>query len=280
MRLSVSHITRYSFSAPVQGLVQSHRLTPSRCANQRVLSWEVNMLQAQRGAAFRDGAGDWTETVSLRGPVESFEIEVVGEVETEDYAGVLKDHREKVPPSAYLTDTAQTRPTPAMRELAEKTLAPLRDKTVLEQAHALSAAVSDAVEYVPGETEHFTTAAEALEGGKGVCQDQAHVLIALAQISEIPARYVTGYLFSDSADHIGEASHAWAELYVPGLGWVGFDPSNRCCPDERYIRLGSGFDAVDAAPIRGVVLGVADETLDVRVKVREAEATSEQQQQQ
>ncbi|MCE0507188.1 MULTISPECIES: transglutaminase family protein [unclassified Roseivivax] len=278
MKLSVSHVTRYVFETPVTRLIQSHRLTPSRCANQRVISWEVNMLKAVRGAAFRDGAGDWTETVSVDGPLDAFEIEVTGEIETEDFAGVLRDHREKVPPSAYLTPTARTWPSQPLRELAEDTLAPLDGRPAIERAHALSNAVADAVEYVPGETESLTTAAEALEGGKGVCQDQTHVLMAVAQMSGVPARYVTGYLFSAMPDHISEASHAWAELYVDDLGWVGFDPSNRVCPDDRYIRLGSGYDSQDAAPIRGVVSGGAGERLDVSVKVRDIAASEQQQQ--
>ena len=79
----------------------------------------------------------------------------------------------------------------------------------------------------------------------------------------MPARYVTGYLLTARRRRAGEASHAWAELYVGGLGWVGFDPANRCCPDERYIRLGSGRDAREAAPIRGVSRGGGAEAMDV-----------------
>jgi transglutaminase-like putative cysteine protease len=115
--------------------------------------------------------------------------------------------------------------------------------------------VADAIAYTPGETEHGTTAAEALALGHGVCQDHAHALIACALSLDIPARYVTGYLFASEETGLHEASHAWAELHVEGLGWVGFDVSNRCCPDERYIRLGSGADATEAAPIRGVAQG-------------------------
>lgn len=270
MRLSVRHVTRYSFATPVARLIQSQRLTPSRCANQQIMEWDVRMDGVLRGAAFRDGAGDWTETVTVHGPLEHFEITVEGEVETQDCAGVLTDHREKVPPSAYLTATDQTRPSQGLRDLAAQALADMADASVLQCAHALSAAVSDNVQYVPGETDHLTPASDVVDGGKGVCQDQTHVLIALAQISGIPARYVTGYLFSASGEDMAEASHAWAELHVPGLGWVGFDASNRCCPDDRYIRLGSGFDAQDASPIRGVVSGGGGETLDVHVKVRDA----------
>jgi len=92
--------------------------------------------------------------------------------------------------------------------------------------------------------------------------------VAAAISLEIPARYVTGYLHAEG--DIAEASHAWAELYVQDFGWVGFDASNRVCPDESYIRLGSGFDSIDAAPIRGVSQGAGVEALNVDVSVVDA----------
>ncbi|MGL6211115.1 MAG: transglutaminase-like domain-containing protein, partial [Paracoccaceae bacterium] len=106
---------------------------------------------------------------------------------------------------------------------------------------------------------------EALAQGAGVCQDHAHVLIAAARHLGLPARYVSGYLLVTG--DTSEAAHAWAEVHVKGLGWVGFDPTNRCCPDARYIRLGSGLDAQDAAPIRGVSQGLGEESLMVTVAV-------------
>ena len=153
--------------------------------------------------------------------------------------------------------------------MAEATLAAHAKASPLEQAHALSAAISDAIAYHPGETHAQTTAAEALSLGLGVCQDHAHALIGVAQSVEMPARYVTGYLHSSEDGQAHEASHAWAEIHVAGLGWVGFDPSNRCCPDERYIRLGSGYDSIDAAPIRGIAKGSGDESLMVSVAVQQ-----------
>jgi transglutaminase-like putative cysteine protease len=85
----------------------------------------------------------------------------------------------------------------------------------------------------------------------------------------MPARYVSGYLFAteDGAPH--EAAHAWAEIWVEGIGWIGFDPANACCPDERYIRLGSGLDAREAAPIRGITQGAGEERLDVTVALEQ-----------
>jgi transglutaminase-like putative cysteine protease len=108
--------------------------------------------------------------------------------------------------------------------------------------------------------------------GTGVCQDHAQVLIAAAREAGLPARYVSGYLQANADGAAHEAAHAWAELYVQGFGWIGFDPANRCCPDARYIRLGSGLDAQDAAPIRGISravgsTGAAAENLSVTVAI-------------
>jgi transglutaminase-like putative cysteine protease len=270
MRLRVQHETIYHFDPPMRGVVQSHRLTPSLFEGQQVIDWEVTVEGAARGAGFRDGAGDWIETVSLLGPVAQMTVEVIGEVETVDLAGVLRGHRESIPPMAYLRPTRATRADMALIELAGDAVSEVGAAGALEKAHALSKAVADAIRYTPGETEHGTTAAEALALGHGVCQDHAHALIACALSLDIPARYVTGYLFASEETGLHEASHAWAELWVEGLGWVGFDVSNQVCPDDRYIRLGSGADATEAAPIRGVAQGMGQERLDVRVSVDQA----------
>lgn len=270
MRLTVHHETVYTFDPPMRGVVQSHRLSPSICRNQDVVSWQVSVEGASRGCRFRDGAGDATETISLLGPVARIVVHVDGEVETRDMNGVLTGHREKVAPQAYLRPTRATLPDRPVTELADVALAGLPEGDVLARAHALSNAVADAIAYTPGQTEHTTTAAEALALGHGVCQDHTHALIAAALASGIPARYVVGYLFASEDEGQHEASHAWAELFVPDLGWVGFDAANRCCPDERYIRLASGSDAMDAAPIRGIARGAGDEALDVKVIVNQA----------
>ena len=141
----------------------------------------------------------------------------------------------------------------------------------LAGCHNLTDAISDAIAYKPGSTRAQTTAAQALAQGEGVCQDHAQALIAAARAGGIPARYVSGYLQSgqDGLDH--EAAHAWGELYITGIGWIGFDPANRCCPDARYIRIGSGLDAQDAAPIRGISRGSGSEILSVTVAVQTQE---------
>jgi transglutaminase-like putative cysteine protease len=265
MRLAVRHTTLYRFDPPMRFVTQSHRLIPAPHAGQQVVDWHVTAEGAAFGASFVDGAGDVVTTMTVQGPVSEVEVVVAGAAETADTAGVLRGLRETVSPRVYLRGTPATHSTRALLDLRDAALEGAPEGG-LERAHRLSAAVSDAIAYAPGATSPATGAAEALELGQGVCQDMAHALIALAHASELPARYVTGYLLAgDRTD--GEAAHAWAEIHVEGLGWVGFDPANRCCPDPRYIRLGSGRDAADAAPIRGVSRGGGIEALDVRVSV-------------
>jgi transglutaminase-like putative cysteine protease len=169
-----------------------------------------------------------------------------------------------VQPLVYLQPTAFTKPNRLLTELRDAALEGADDGR-LDRAHRLSAAISEAIAYTPGATVSGTTAAEAIELGHGVCQDMTHALIALAHSAGMPARYVTGYLLTDDTE--GEAAHAWAEIHVESLGWIGFDPANACCPDERYVRLGSGRDAREAAPIRGVSRGGGREAMDVSVVV-------------
>lgn len=276
MLLSVDHVTRYRYAAPVKGVVQSLRLTPANCESQRIVRWDVAVEGGVQGGSFRDGAGDRVTAWSVPGPVEEIVVRVAGVVDTRDTAGVLRGQREAVHPLAWLRQTPVTLADVALAELAKSCLAA---GDALSVAHAMAAAVAEAVVWTPNATDVATTAAEALAAGKGVCQDHAHVLIAAARSVSVPARYVAGYML----DH-GEATtaaHAWAELWVEGLGWVGFDPANRCCPDARYIRLGAGLDARDAAPIRGVARGgQVAETLDVSVRVQAAAAVQAQDQRQ
>lgn len=268
MILTVHHVTTYRYASPVRGAVQSLRLTPSVFDGQRVSDWQLDVEGGQRGGAFRDGAGDWVEGWSIRGPASAVTVTVTGTVETADLTGMLRGHKETVAPATYLRESVLTRADAAVSRIARQATGKAID--VLDAAHKLSAAVGEAIAYKPGTTGMMTSAAEAVALGEGVCQDHAHALIAAARTVGMPARYISGYLHMDSEGNVHDAAHAWAELWVDTLGWVGFDPANRCCPDERYIRLGSGYDARDAAPIRGVAQGggAGTESMDVTVAVR------------
>ncbi len=265
MILTVDHVTTYRYAHPVRGVVQSHRLTPSIFDGQKVRDWAVTVTDGLKGGGFRDGGGDWVQGWSVLGPVSDITVTVRGTVETIDLTGFLRGHKEGIPREAYLNETGPTRADASLAEMAriaEGASGPL------DAAHQLSAAVAAAIAYRPGTTGAQTTAAEALALGEGVCQDHAHALIAVARRADLPARYVSGYLMSGAEGGAQQAAHAWAEIWVQGLGWIGFDPANECCPDDRYIRLGSGLDAQDAAPIKGTARGPGAEILDVSVAVQ------------
>lgn len=276
MRLKIEHRTRYVFSEPVRFVVQSLKLTPSRHEGQDPVSWSVTAEGCQITAGFTDGYGDEILTLTCPEPRTEVDVLVSGEVITKDTAGVLRGHAEQIKPRAFLRTTDLTEPDSNIRDLAMSVAASQgADETgqpgTLDLAHALVAGVADAIAYTPGTTHAQTRAAEALESGHGVCQDHAHVMISAARVLGLPARYVSGYLFTDANGETHEAAHGWAEIALDGLGWVGFDVSNRCCPTDGYVRLGSGLDARDAAPIKGVHSGLADEDMDVTLSVQEAQ---------
>ena len=138
----------------------------------------------------------------------------------------------------------------------------------LERLHALSARILQDVKYEIGTTHATTTAEEAVEQGAGVCQDHAHIFVAAARALGTPARYVSGYLMMEDRVH-QDASHAWAEAHIEGIGWVGFDVSNGISPDERYVRVATGLDYTEAAPVSGVRYGSGTESMSVDIQVQQ-----------
>lgn len=270
MKLRVEHRTVYRYEPAVRLVVQTLRLRPSEFDGQRVLEWRIDAGGHCVDDGYVDGAGNCIHMLTAHGPVEILELVSTGVVEVADRAGMLRGLREVLHPLAWLRAGPRTAPAPAIEAFARAAMAGIGTDR-LEQGHALAAAVADAVRYTAGTSDAGTSAAEALEAGTGVCQDQAHVLVAAARSLGIPARYVTGYL-NPGSDIIGaEATHAWAELHLGAYGWIGFDPANRQCPTADYARLACGIDAVDAAPVRGTALGRAREVLDVEVHVRLAQ---------
>lgn len=130
--------------------------------------------------------------------------------------------------------------------------------------------ISEHMTFDEDPTNSGTSAAEAFTLKRGVCQDYAHIFIACARTGGVPARFVSGhFLRSDGTVH-QEAGHAWAEAYVDGLGWVGFDPANSICTTDAHVRVAIGLDYLGAAPVRGTRYGGGAETLSVEVKVEQA----------
>ena len=260
MRLRIVHRTVSRFDVPALGLIQSQRLIPQDRPGQRVLSWEVHCTpEPAFGPDIAEGTGDRRRTAVFAGPLNEVEIVAKGEVETEDRAGVLGEGARAIPREAWLVPTPLTEADEAIRDLSGAL-----GRRDLDGTHALMNAVSNAVRFEAGRTDPATTAADAVAAGAGVCQDHAHVMIAAAQAAGVPARYAVGYLEAGTGAGV---SHAWAELWIDGLGWTGFDAANGCSPDSRYVRLCCGRDAAGAAPIRGAVRGRGTETLEASVQV-------------
>ena len=267
MLISIRHVTRYTYAEPANYTIQSLRLTPASFDGQRVIDWQVRTAGAGPPLTFKDGFGNVVNLVTINAPHQELVIEASGRVETQDSNGVVTGLAKITPPRVFLKETPQTKPDAAIRALA----ASVEDKDPLERLHALLGAVRDRVDYVPGATDAHTGAAEALADGKGVCQDHTHIFIAAARTLGIPARYVTGYLML-TEPVTSQAHHAWAEVWVESLGWVGFDVANRVCPTDWYVRLAAGLDAGYAAPVVGSRRGGAAEKLDVSVEVQQQSA--------
>lgn len=264
MRLKISHRTEYRYDAPVQYALQRLRLVPRSSKTQTIHTWSLKVEGAGEEARFIDHFENETRLVSIAGDATMIAIDASGEVETFDTAGVVGAHKGFTPLWLYQQATALTEADEAIHDLA----ASIDGGSDLDRLHKLMHVVGVRVAYTQGATHTDTTAAEALEQGSGVCQDHAHVFAAAARTLGYPARYISGYLMlNDTVDQA--ASHAWAEAYVPNLGWVAFDPSNCISPDERYVRMAIGRDYRDARPVSGIRLGSAEEQLAVSVTVEQ-----------
>lgn len=264
MLISVRHVTRYRYDTPARFQVQSLRLTPCSFDGQRVVSWVLKAPSINRSVRFRDGFGNIGHLLAVHEPLDELVIEADGVVETMDRAGVVRGLVETAPTRVYLRQTPCTAPDAAITELA----ASLPDGDTLSRMHALMHAVRDRIDYKIGVTSARTTAAEALAAGRGVCQDHANVFVSTARVMGVPTRYVSGY-FLDGSDAPSEAAHAWCEAHVEGIGWIAFDPANRFCPTDHYVRVACGLDATSAAPVRGTRAGSSGGDLDVVVEVQQ-----------
>jgi transglutaminase-like putative cysteine protease len=269
MRLLVRHRTEFGYSAPSRLLAQLLRMTPREHAGQRVLRWSVRDERGRMLPSFRDGFGNVTHLHTLNEPHRAAGVEVEGLVETRDTGGVLARQPEPLPPAFFTRETSLTAADAALEALAAEAGG---EREPLARLHRLMSLVHAHLAYRTGVTTVATSAAEAWARGAGVCQDFAQVLVTAARALGQPARYVGGYLHGGSATGAPLASHAWAEAWLPDLGWVGFDASHGICPTERYVRASVGRDYADAAPVRGVRRGPAGQSMQVRIQVAEASA--------
>ena len=264
MRFNIRHATQYRYGTPGSCAVQRLRLTPRDNRAQTVSEWHIETPGIEHAATYTDGFGNLVHLVTHQASYDTMSVVASGEVQTRDTGGVLGDLPESASPMLFMRRTPLTESSAGIDAMADRMPA----TSTLSCLHHLLEAIATQVAYVQNSTHSGTNAAEAFSAGAGVCQDHAHIFIAASRRLGIPARYVTGYLHIESKGPAA-ANHAWAEAYIGGLGWVGFDPANNICPTERYIRLACGFDAKAASPIVGTRRGGGSERLTVDVMVEQ-----------
>ncbi len=265
MRIQIRHETCYAYDTPARSALQLLRLSPRSSEGQFVRRWRVEVNVDARLDRSVDAFGNIIHLIFIDGPIEQLSIVAEGDIHTQDTGGVVSGTLEKLPLTFYLRGAGLTRACDPIRRFARKHLA-AEGGDVLAALHALNSALYEEMIFDVGATSATTTASEAFACKEGVCQDFAHILIAAARSIGAPARYVSGYFMrTDRNDQ--EAGHAWAEVHIGGLGWIGFDPAHGMCVTDQHVRVAVGADYYDAAPVRGSQVGGLDEQLGVNIEV-------------
>ena len=266
MRLKILHTTTYTFDRPVSYGLQQLRLIPKSRTGQTVLHWAMTIDGGTAETEYTDHHQNRVSLISFDPQASSIVVHCAGEVETADLHGVTGRHAGFAPLWYFQRATELTRAGARVRALIRG----LKEEQAedIPRLHALSARILAAVPYEVGLTHSATSAEEALEQAGGVCQDHAHIFLAGARAMGYPARYVSGYLMMDDRVH-QDASHAWAEVHVEPLGWVGFDVSNGISPDARYVRVATGLDYREAAPVSGLRFGHGGEAMSIDIQVQQ-----------
>ena len=261
MLLNIEHHTRYAYSEDVNYTIQELRLTPQNGFGQHVKRWEIKVNGDLY--ATQDTYGNSLHTLVVNNPHQEILIVAAGEVETG--VEVISQHQ-ALPLFIYLRDTPLTVSNTAMREFAAqyKTDVYAQMAALENMMHALL----QRVKYIKGVTKVTTTASEAFEKGQGVCQDHAHIFIACCRSIGLPARYVSGYLFTKDGSLL--QTHAWADVYLTNGGWQSFDVSNGILAGETHVRLAIGLDYRSASPVGGMRAGGGVEGMASSVIVNQA----------
>lgn len=266
MRLHIAHKTTYFFVDPPSYGLQQVRLTPKFSSGQQVHTWSLSFEGATLQTEFTDQHNNQTHLIRIDEGVHEMTVKSEGSVTVEDKHGVVGKHGGFTPIWYFLRQTSLTHPGSGVSKLA----ASFNEATgsQLERLHGLSENVGALVSYQTGQTTAVSTAEQAITAGAGVCQDHAHIFISAVRKAGLPARYVSGYLMMN--DRVAQdATHAWAEVYLPDLGWTGFDVSNQISPDSRYVRVATGLDYSSAAPISGLTQGGTGESINVDIHVQQ-----------
>jgi hypothetical protein len=251
MKLTLTHTLTCSLASPSRA-VEHLLLTALATPQQRIERWSIDMSGFADAATFRDGFGNKAHLVSQTKPGETLTVKVTGAVETIDKAGVIGRLEYDPPPALFRRPTDLTKPDPVLLEGLPK------GGGRIALLHELMGRVHEKFE-APSQSQTSEGQEQSMGGTDPVAH--THAFIAAARALDIPARYVTGYLFDEGA----ASFHAWAEAFDEGLGWIGFDPVLDVCPADGHIRLASGLDATGTMPIRMVPVWteMPDETVEI-----------------
>ncbi|ABU59798.1 transglutaminase family protein [Roseiflexus castenholzii] len=279
MLYHIRHLTRFRYSAPVSESVVEVRMQPRSDGHQRLHSFQMTTIPRTTIFSYRDILGNMVHhfdvpgrhkllTVTSEALVEVSEPSPITALDGESWRAL-----DALAASGEYWDLLQpgrfTHPSDLLRAFAAE-IALQRGSDPLTTLCRLNTRIYDAFEYAPGSTHVHSPIDDALRMRRGVCQDFAHIMITLTRALGIPCRYVSGYLFHRAEDHDrseADATHAWVEALLPGMGWVGFDPTNNLIAGARHIRVAIGRDYADVPPSRGVYKGQATSELDVAVRV-------------
>ena len=277
---SIRHLTRFRYRRPVSESIMEVRMHPRSDVNQHCLSFSLSVSPRCRVFTYRDQYGNNVHHFDIPGDHDQLVIVAESLVEQQiqmdvpaflapeawselDALIAAGDYGEMLLPSTFAV------PTPALLELATKLDVARRDDPLMV-VHELNKRLYDYFDYAPKSTRVDSPIDEAIASRQGVCQDFAHTMIALLRHIGIPARYVSGYLYRGREDHdrsTPEASHAWVEVLLPHLNWVGFDPTNDLIAYNRHIRTAVGRDYADVPPTHGIFRGKTESELYVAVHV-------------
>jgi transglutaminase-like putative cysteine protease len=271
MRYDILHRTRYDYASPVRDSFNDIRLQPMPIPEQTVESFLLKILPAARLTHFTDFYSNWVNHFEIPEPHGYLLIEAQSRVTTKPPPPLPAEklcsfEKMKEAPNIercfdYLQPSRFVEISPETWKLALDVTADVDDAWLA--VLALMKFVYGHLKYEPNSTHVHTHMSEVLADRRGVCQDFAHVFLGLCRALKIPARYVSGYLATETAS----ATHAWAEVFVPGHGWRGLDPTHNCQLGETYVKIANGRDYADVAPIAGNYRGTREHRMTVEVKI-------------
>jgi len=272
MRLIVHHETLYDYPQPVANSVNEAWLRPLTDERQSCLAFRLCTAPSSDPRPYTDYFGNTVYHFDIHEPHTRLTVTADAEVLTEPLDADSSPLQALSAEAGdrwldFLAPTALTCAGPGIRDLLQEIRG--QEETVSSFLRGLLSHVHERIAYLTGTTTVATSAEDALALGRGVCQDQTHVFLAVCRLVGVPARYVSGYLCDSAEAGESQASHAWAEALLPATGWVGLDPTNDCLADQRYIRVAIGRDYSDVPPVRGAFFGRAGAGPEISVSVQD-----------